>query len=196
MSFNLLISAFIPIFVTVDAIGTLPLYTALVDGLDRKEQERIIFQSILTALLMSLGFIVLGKMIFHFLGISMGDFMVAGGVILFCISINDVMSSTKHRRRMPARDVGVVPIGTPLIVGPAVLTTCMIVLDQYGLMITVIAVILNILLAGLILLSSERLVKLLGLNGAKALSKIMALLLAAIAVMMIRKGIFSIMTTG
>ena len=196
MSFSLLISAFIPIFVTVDAIGTIPLYIALVEGLDRKEQEHVIFQSILTALIMSLGFIVLGKLIFRFLGISMGDFMVAGGAILFCISISDLMSSTKHRRRMPASDIGAVPIGTPLIVGPAVLTSCMIVLDQYGLFITIVAVILNILLAGLILLSSERLVKIFGLNGARALSKVMALLLAAIAVMMIRKGIFNIMTPG
>jgi multiple antibiotic resistance protein len=193
MDVNDLFSAFIPIFVTVDAFGTLPIYAALVDGLDQKQKTHVIDQSVLTALLMSIGFIAVGKIIFKFLGIQMGDFMVAGGVILFCVSINDIMSPTKRRRHVPSMDVGVVPIGTPLIAGPAVLTTSLIVLDQYGVAATVIAVMLNIILAGLILKNAERMIRIFGLNGARALSKVMALFLAAIAVMMIRKGVLSIL---
>ena len=90
---------------------------------------------------------------------------------------------------MPSKDLGAVPLGTPLIVGPAVLTTSLLMRSQYDLLPTVISLIANILVAGLIFRGSVWLIKLLGEAGTKALSKIMSLLLAAIAVMLIRKGI-------
>ena len=114
--------------------------------------------------------------------------MIAGGIILFCIAIIDILNPGKERR-MPAKELGVVPLGTPLIVGPAVLTTSLMIISEYGLYATVISVFFNILLAGGVFLLSEVLIKGLGEAGTKALSKVMSLLLAAIAVMMIRRGI-------
>jgi multiple antibiotic resistance protein len=114
--------------------------------------------------------------------------MVAGGAILFCIAIIDIANPVKTRR-VPSEELGSVPIGTPLIVGPAVLTTSMVIISQYGMIPTLISVVANILLAGLIFAFSSVLIKALGESGAKALSKITSLLLAAIAVMLIRKGI-------
>ena len=89
--------------------------------------------------------------------------------------------------------MGFVPLGTPLITGPAVLTTSLLMLDTYGMALTLTAVLLNILLAGIIFLSSGVLIKILGIAGSRALSKVTSLLLAAIAVMMIRKGIVLIL---
>ena len=180
--------AFIPLFVAVDAIGIAPIFVSLTVHLEQKDKNKIILQSMLTAICLAIGFIFLGKAVFKLMGITIGDFMVAGGSILFCIAIIDILSQTKQRH-IPADELGAVPLGTPLIVGPAVLTTSMLIVSQYGLSATIISVIVNILLAGLILKLSSFLIKALGESGSKALSKIMSLLLASIAVMLIRKGV-------
>jgi multiple antibiotic resistance protein len=191
---NILLS-FIPLFVAVDAIGVLPIFVSLTEGLSQKQKTKIVIQSMFTASLLAIGFIYVGKLVFKLLGITIGDFMVAGGAVLFCIAIIDIINPTKDRR-IPAKDLGAVPLGTPLIVGPAVLTTTLLIITQYGLLPTVIAVIANILVAGLIFSSSFWLIKALGEGGTKALSKIMSLLLAAIAVMLMRKGIMQFIGMG
>ncbi len=182
---------FIPIFIAVDAVGVLPIFISLTQDLNQKEKISIILQSMFTAGCLAVGFIFLGKSIFSLLGISIGDFMVAGGSILFCIAISDILMSGK-RRRIPYKEMGAVPLGTPLIVGPAVLTTSLIMLGEYGLYATLISVLVNILLAGLIFSLSDYLIKILGIAGSRALSKIISLLLASIAIMMIRKGLIQV----
>lgn len=181
--------AFIPLFVAVDAIGILPIFISFTRNLNKKERRKLILQSLLTAFGLAIGFIFLGKIIFKFLGITLSDFMIAGGIILFCIAVIDLLIPGK-KRRVPAEELGIVPIGTPLVVGPAVLTTSLMLIDQYGISITVIAVIVNLLIVGIIFYFSDIFLKVLGQSGTRALSKIMALLLAAIAVMMVRKGLF------
>jgi len=186
---NILLS-FIPVFVAVDAIGTLPIVISFTQGLDRKQKDRIIVQSMLTAACLAVGFVLVGKLVFRMLGITMGDFMIAGGAILFCLAIIDIISPIK-RRRVPGDDLGVVPLGTPLIAGPALLTTSMLVVSEYGLLPTLVSVVANILLAGLMFRFSLLFIKAFGDAGAKALSKVSSLLLAAIAVMLVRKGLES-----
>lgn len=183
--------AFIPIFVAVDAVGVLPLFVSFTEGRKKKEQSRIIWQSMLTAICLAIGFIFLGKAVFNLLGITMGDFMVAGGSILFYIAVADVIGPGKGSR-YANQELGAVPLGTPLIVGPAVLTTSLIMISEYGLIATLISVLVNILLAGLIFSLSGVIIKVLGKSGSRALSKVTNLLLAAIAVMLIRKGIIQI----
>ena len=185
--------SFIPLFVAVDAIGLLPLFVSLTDGLKPREKDRVIVQSIVTASGLALGFILIGKAVFQVLGITIGDFMIAGGVILFGIAITDLINPAQ-RKRASSNEVGVVPLGTPMIVGPAVLTTCLVIIPEYGLVPTMISMLLNLLLAGLLLKVSSRLVAVLGDAGTKALSKIISLLLAAIAVMLIRRGLEQILT--
>ena len=184
---------FIPMFFTVDPIGILPVFASLTQGLSLKEKREIIFQSLLTASLVAVGFIFLGKIIFHFLGITMGDFMVAGGVILFCLAMVDLTAQGKTRRGV-ASELGAVPIGTPLIVGPAVLTISLMLVSVHGLAVTLIALFLNIAIVGIVFICSDHLMKFLGQAGSRALSKVMMLLLAAIGVMMVRRGIIEIMS--
>lgn len=191
---NILLS-FIPLFVAVDAIGVLPIFASLTEQLSQKERTKIIVQSIFTASCLAIGFIFLGKAVFRFLGITINDFMIAGGAILFCLAIIDIINPVKHRR-VPSNNLGAVPLGTPLIVGPAVLTTSLIIISQYGIYATLISVLANILLAGLIFSLAGTLIKFLGEAGSKALSKITSLLLAAIAVMMIRKGLVNLLNEG
>ncbi len=191
MTKNILL-AFIPIFVAVDAVGVLPIFVSLTEGMRRDEKTKTITQSVLTALLLAVGFVFLGKAVFKLLGITIGDFMIAGGAILFCLAITDIINPVA-RRRIPGQQLGAVPLGTPLIVGPAVLTTSMIIISQYGLVATLISVVVNVLLAGIIFSASSVLMRVLGDAGSKALSKVMHLLLAAIATMLIRKGLTQIL---
>jgi multiple antibiotic resistance protein len=180
--------AFIPIFVAVDAVGVLPIFVSLTEGMEEKKKAKIIVQSVITALCLAVGFIFLGKAVFKVLGITIGDFMVAGGAILFCLAITDIINPVKQRR-IPSEEPGAVPLGTPLIVGPAVLTTSITIISQYGLPATLISVTVNIVLAGVIFGLSSLVIKALGEAGSKALSKVASLLLAAIAVMLTRKGL-------
>ena len=189
---HIFLMAFIPIFVAVDAVGVLPIYLSLTSEASHKVKQQIIVQSVWTALALAITFIFLGKLIFQFLGITVADFMIAGGAILFCIAVKDILLPAKDQRH-PSSEIGAVPIGTPLIVGPAVLTTSLIIIDEYGIVPTIISVLVNVLLAAVLFSASDRIIKFLGHSGARALSKVTALLLAAIAVMMIRKGIFQMM---
>jgi multiple antibiotic resistance protein len=99
---------------------------------------------------------------------------------------------SKPQKQITAETLGPVPIGVPLIVGPAVLTTLLLLAREYGFIYTAIATVINILIAGMIFLLSELIMRLLGGSGTKIVSKIASLFLAAIAVMMVRKGLTTI----
>src|ERR1700689_779610 len=169
---NEILLVFIPMFFTVDPIGILPVFASLTQALTAVEKRAIIFQSLLTASLVAVGFIFLGKGIFHFLGITMGDFMVAGGVILFCLAMVDLTAQGRTRKGV-ASELGAVPIGTPLVVGPAVLTISLMLVSVHGLAITLIALFLNIAIVGIVLIFSDTLMRLLGQAGSRALFKVM-----------------------
>ncbi len=183
------ILAFIPIFVAVDALGTLPIFISLTEDLAERKKRGIIYQSVLTAALVGISFIFIGKGIFALLGITVADFMVAGGILLLGMALMDLLTPEKTRKNIEPQTLGVVPLGTPLMVGPAVLTTILMLVDVYGLLPTLLALLINILLAGLIFLTAEYILRMLGRTGIKAISRVTSILLAAIAVMLIRKGL-------
>ena len=186
-----MILAFIPIFFAMDPVGLLPIFSGLTQELSRQQKNRIIAQSLFTALALAIIFIFFGKIIFKLLGITIEDFMIAGGIILFCLSILDLTQSRKYDSRS-VEELGAVPIGTPLVVGPGVLTISLMMNDLYGIQATLVAICLNIFIVGIVFILSDRLMSLLGKAGSRALSKVMAILLGAIGIMMIRKGIVEI----
>ena len=138
MDFKTFWLAFIPIFVAVDALGVLPLFISLTESMKKADRERVVRDSMITAAAIAIAFIFVGKSVFRFLGISVYDFMIAGGLLLFIIAINDLLRAEKSKSAK-GNMLGVVPLGMPLIVGPAVLTTSLIILDTYGLAPTVTA---------------------------------------------------------
>ncbi len=183
-----LLLAFIPVFVAVDPIGVLPIYISLTRDMSAVERRRVIVQSISTAAGLAIGFLFLGRALFAFLGISVGDFLVAGGAILFCIAIMDLLT-TEKAGRLPGDALGIVPLGTPLVAGPALLTTTLLLVQQHGLAITLVAVVANLLITGCLFFGSRWVITLLGEPGTRALSKVTNLFLAAIGVMMVRRGL-------
>ena len=143
---------------------------------------------IVTAFLIGIAFLFLGKWVFEVLGVLVSDFKIAGGLVLLAISLRDILQFEKAHRLSP-ETMGAVPIGTPLITGPAVLTTIVILLDSYGVFLTISSFTLNLIIVWVTFSYATAISKFLGKAGSKAVSKIASLLLAAIAVMMIRKGI-------
>ncbi|MDD2390230.1 MAG: MarC family protein [Desulfobacterales bacterium] len=187
---------FVPIFIAVDPIGVIPMFLALTEGIPIHKVHRIIWQSVLTSVAVAIVFLAIGSSVLKILGIQIADFMIAGGILLFFFSMGDLYASEKAQRKFDPDTLGAVPLGVPLIAGPALLTTSIILMNEYGFIFTAVSIILNILLIGVIFWFAESINKILGDAGAKILSKIASLLLAAIAVMIVRKGIFYFIQSG
>jgi multiple antibiotic resistance protein len=194
---------FIPLFVAIDVFGVLPLYVGLTEGMDERSRRRLTTQATLTAFFISLLFLFAGKLLFSFLGITEADFRAGGGVVLLVLAVNDLVSSIDSVRlppidaagsaRMGHETVGVVPIGIPLIMGPAALTTILVVVDTHGYAVTVGSLLANLLLVWAVFASAGTITRVIGRAGSRAVSRVAALFLAGIAVMMIRNGIQSML---
>ncbi|MBA4251593.1 MAG: MarC family protein [Chlorobiaceae bacterium] len=191
MTLELFLLSFIPLFVAIDIIGTVPLFLGFTSDLSEKEKKRLVRDSIAAAFVIALLFLFAGKLVLNFLGVTIDDFRIAGGIILLILSINDIMFSSDVRKK-PGTKIGIVPLGIPLIIGPAALTTIMILIDQYGFTPTIVSMLLNFVIAWFVLHNSEWVIKIMGEAGTKAFAKIASLFLAAIAIMMIRVGITNI----
>jgi len=193
MTFDTFLLAFIPMFVAFDALGIIPMYLGLTETIHIEEKKKLTVQASFAALVVCLAFLFIGNAIFNFLGITVSDFRIAGGLILLIISINDLLFYSSRVRDIKPSDIGIVPIGIPLIAGPGVLTTIMISNNSYGFSYTIISLILNILIAFLALYYADFISRLLGSAGSKAFAKVASLFLAAIAIMMIRVGLMDIL---
>lgn len=188
-------NTFIPLFVAIGIFGILPIFISMTEHISQSKKKAIAMQSVITALLVSLAFTAVGEVIFGILGITVADFKIAGGLVLLVFAILDFTGNARRTKLTKTPEtVGVVPIGVPLIVGPAVLTTILVLIDHYGVMSTLTSLVINLIVVYLSLVGAQRIIKFLGKNGIIALSKIMALLLASIAVMMIRLGIENILS--
>jgi len=186
--------AFIPIFVAVDAIGSVPLFLSILEGTGKKERNRIIRDSVATATILAVIFMFCGTVVFKLLGITIPDFQIAGGALLFVIAMRLLLPGNHKGNLANGHDkgVGVFPLGTPLITGPAVLATTLIMLDTYGIVPTFVSLLLNMAIVWITLAKADLIMKLIGTGGTRAFAKVMYILLAAIAVMMIRRGVMGI----
>lgn len=187
--------ALIPLFIAIDAIAVVPAFLSLTEGDTPGERARTLRSSVLTGLLAGLGFLAVGRIVFKFMGITIPDFQIAGGAVLFAVSLTDLIGS-KERRRLESASAGVVPLGVPLLVGPAVLTTLLVTVDSFGLVESVVAFVLNMGAAWLILSRAEVMTRLLGAGGSRGVAKIMSLLMAAIGVTMMRRGLQAFLLPG
>jgi len=182
--------SFIPIFVAMDIGGLVPVYLTLTKDLTPQEKQDVRWQALATAFLISIAFILAGQFIFKVLGISAADFKIAGGILLLVFAVVEIVRGERTVSASGAH-VGAVPLGTPLIVGPAVLTSLLILISLRGYGLTLMALMANLLLVGLAFKFSHRVVRLIGQDGLRATSQVIGLFLAAIAVSMIRRGLES-----
>jgi multiple antibiotic resistance protein len=187
---------FVPIFVAVDILGVLPTYYALTESLAAHEKRRVALQSVLTALFVTVAFMLLGQGTFTILGVQVEDFMIAGGILLLVFAVGDLLrDGVRSSSPKSALTLGVVPLGTPIIAGPATLTTSLVLLGTHGFWPVFLSLALNLGLAWVVVRHADRVIRLLGVNGATAIGKVFYLLLAAIAVSMIRRGVMGLWTS-
>jgi len=180
--------ALVPLFVAIDAIAVVPSFLALTEDEERAQRARTLRLSVVTGLLAGLGFLVLGRGVFRLLGVTIADFQVAGGAVLFVISVVDIIAP-RDPRLLPGASAGVVPLGVPLLVGPAVLTTLLSSLNSHGILVTLVAFVVNMLLAWAFLSRASFVTRVLGVQGTRGFAKVMSLLMAAIGVTMMRRGL-------
>ena len=188
------LNVFIPIFVAIDAFALMPVFLSLTSELSSAERSRIINQSIVTSFAVSLVFVSTGEFVFRLIGVTVDDFKIAGGLVLLIIAVLEIVHPGTMKEKVVDRTtIGVVPIAVPMIVGPALLTTLIVLLEHYGAGMTLAGLILNLLVLWIFLKNVSLIHWLIGKTGIQAISKLMAILLASIAVMMIRMGLVNLL---
>ena len=187
-----ILKAFITLFVIMDPFASMPIFLSLTKGLPRKKVAENATSAITVAAILLFIFLFFGLSILGFFRININSFTIAGGIILLIIGIQYVLGLKFKEDNVQEFDVASVPIGTPLITGPGVITITIILVSEYGYLITAIAAAASLLLTWLFLFFSGRVYKFVGEHWARVSSRVMGLLLAAIAVEFIKQGIMGI----
>ncbi len=184
--------AFLLLFAILDPFGTVPIFMALTED-HIKKRRQIVRQSVTLASVILYIFAYLGWFIFQILGITLNDFRIAGGIVLFIVAYDHLSGREARTRKLEAEEVAAFPIATPLLAGPGAISTVVILANPpFGPLVTFVVITLNAVLAFVILSRSELVQRLLGINGTKALTRITALLIAAVGVAFVRQGIVEI----
>jgi multiple antibiotic resistance protein len=193
---NPYIESFLPLFVAINALGVIPIYLAVTEGMTSSQRRRLTLQAVITASLVAVLVLFAGQLIFSLLGITVNDLRVGGGLILLVLSISNLIFGD-YRRRDPRQEgseeegasVGVVPLGIPLIIGPAAITSVLVSREAYGYLPTLTSLVLNMVIVFLVLAFSPFLGRIMGTAVSRAVGKVSSLFLAAISVALIRAGI-------
>ncbi len=189
LDFELLVKAFIMLFVIMDPPGNIPIFIAVTKDLRKRERKKELNHAVIVAALLLLLFTFLGKLVLDMLGISLNSFMIAGGILLLLISFDLLRGERKYGvREESGAGVGAVPIGTPLLAGPGAITAVMII-QAWGVPTVLFAIFSAIIATKLVLGQSERIYGIIGKEGSEVLSRVMGIIVAAIAIEFIRNGL-------
>jgi len=181
------IQGFITLFIIFDPIGNIPLFQSFTAAFDEKKKRTIINNSVATALVILIFFAIAGLFVLSLFGISMNDFRIAGGILLFIMSIEGLLGK-EEARWMNREDVAIVPLATPLMAGPGSIYTVMYLMQQ-GPLVAFFAMFANVALQWLLLKYSSKVMRMLGKTGSTIISRVMAFILSGIAIGMIRAGL-------
>ena len=180
---------FLQLFVAMDPLSVLPFLVPFLGGLPQARRGRVIRVVLITATGVGLLFLALGQAIFSVLGLTVPDFVIGGGLVLLVISLKDMVSSEVEVPPAPSELLAVVPIGTPLVMGPAAISLIILLATLHGFGIVLLAFLANVLAAAIIFKQSSRITRFLGEGGLKAFAKVAYLLQAAIGIQLIRRGL-------
>ena len=185
----LFVEAFVLLFAVIDTIGTVPIFIGLTESFP-DDRKRIVNQAVVIATAILITFALFGWLIFDIFGITIDDFRIAGGIILFLVSVDHLRGGDVRSRGLEPSSVAAFPLATPLLAGPGAISTVIIIsAPPYSPFLALLVVICNAALAYVFLRSSEWVRKFLGSNGTEALSRITALLIAALAISFVVEGI-------
>ena len=186
------IKAFFAIFVAMDAFGNLPILSTLTQKLSAKERNKNVNGAVLIAAILLFIFLFFGTTILQYFGVSIDSFKIAGGIILLIIGIKVVLGLSLREERAKKYKIAAVPLATPLITGPAVITVILLLVNEFGYLLTLIASLLNLLITWVVLRQTALLFRLFGRQGSDIIARIMGLILTALAVEFIKQGWLSL----
>lgn len=183
-----LVQVFIMLFVIMDPPGCIPIFMALTKDVSKEERERELNHAVAVASILLLLFAFLGKVVLDVLGITLNSFMIAGGILLLFIAFDLLRGEHKYGVR-GGSSVGAVPLGIPLLAGPGAITAVMVIIQSYGVGFVLFAIFSAIIATKLVLGQSERIFRIIGKVGSEVLSRVMGIIVAAIAIQFIMDGI-------
>ncbi|HKU48509.1 MAG TPA: MarC family protein [Nitrososphaera sp.] len=190
-----LVRSTIALFVVMDPIGSVPLFIALTQKMERPERNSVTKTAVITAAILLIVFAVAGTQILSIFGVTIASFMVAGGVLLFIVSI-ELLTHGEWRFGSAGGqgESGVVPLAFPLLAGPGAITAVIISFQTSGLAVTAISIGIVVGITAVILRYVDRIYRVLGRRGSIIVTRVFAVFIAAIAVQYIvegAKGLFS-----
>jgi len=177
------------LFIVVDPFGNIPTFIALTQGLSPSARQQAFRTATIIGLTLVITFALAGDQILGFFGVTLNDFMIAGGILLFAIAIKILVLEGWKGLAEQREGVGAVPMAIPLLAGPGAITTTIVGLRSNGLPITLASTLIVFAVAGMIFHYIEPLNRLLGRTGSLVIERVMAMLLAAIAVGYVLKGL-------
>ena len=183
-----LVKAIIALFIIVDPLGNIPIFTGLTGNMEVPARKKVYNTAVLVGFILLLVFAFTGQEILNLFGLSIYSFEVAGGILLLIIAIRILISGVHETVESP-ESIGAVPIAIPLLVGPGAITTTIFNLQAYGTLIAILAVVAVLSLTWIILRYINGIYKFLGKTGSLVIARVMALLIAAIATQYILTGV-------
>jgi multiple antibiotic resistance protein len=192
-SLSSLIYSFSALFVILDPLLSVPVFTSMTKGQSPGEINRQALIAVAVAGFLMYLFLFFNFFIFGTLGITIASFQVAGGLLLFLLGMQMALDIDIGRAREHTRTAAGIVIGTPLLCGPGAITTVLLLSEQYGMLITGIAITLTLIATFVVLRLSYQIQKLLGECVTDILAKILGMLVAAIAVSIIADGIIGLL---
>jgi multiple antibiotic resistance protein len=184
-----LAKAIIVLFIIVDPFGNIPIFMGLTEKMTGTQKRKIFNTACLVGFILLLVFALTGQEIFMIFGISIYSFEVAGGILLLIIAIRILISGNLNENADSPESLGAVPIAMPLLVGPGAITTTIFSLQSYGVAIAALSVLIVLILTWVILRFMNSVYKFLGKTGSLVIARVMALLMAAIAIQYILNGL-------
>jgi len=207
MDLNFLYYAIFTLFVIINPIGTIGIIRSLLDDYNKKNRKRIIHKAMVVATSSLLVFTIFGNAIFGFLDINLYSFKIAGGILLGMISLQMIFGQkqkTKHTSEEEdewetMENLAITPLAIPLMTGPGAITTGILLyssaVSAEQKIFVILAVVIACMLAYVIFRSSDKIFSILGTTGTKVITRLMGLILLAIAVQYITGGIYDFYLT-
>jgi multiple antibiotic resistance protein len=184
-----LTKATVALFIIVDPIGLVPVFsniTRTMSAVDRAKMFRVVTYtgaSLLTA------FALVGQELLALFGIILPSFQIAGGLLLLLLSLDILFRGQRFARPGSHEDIGVIPIAFPLLVGPGAITTTMIALGAYGILVTLGSIVIVMLLTWMVMKQTDRIHRFLGKTGSAVIAQVIGVFIAAIAIQYVLAGI-------
>lgn len=177
------------IFAILNPISVIPTFLSLTEGISSSHRNRITRNSYITILIMTLALAFGGNSLLKFFNVDMASIQVGGGILLMAISLEMLGGMPRTKTLESYDEIAIVPIATPLLVGPGTMTTIIVLSATTWIVYLVISIFIATTITYLILRYSEILVKVLGRNGIRAFGRFMSIIIAAFAAQLIYSGI-------